>query len=103
MGLTADGGADPSAKMDSLPTLGAANDGDGDRKEPMAKAFKDKKLKDKKLKGKITKKPKRKLTREFSTRRNKRRFLRGLAFFQRGRKLFPPPTSNIYFFFPWGI
>jgi Zn-dependent metalloprotease len=39
-------------------------DGDGDRKEPMAKAFKDKKLKDKKLKGKITKKPKRKKIKE---------------------------------------
>lgn len=31
MGLSADGSADPSADVASLPTLGAANDGDGDR------------------------------------------------------------------------
>lgn len=31
MGLTADGSADPTANTDNIPTLGAANDGDGDR------------------------------------------------------------------------
>lgn len=31
MGLLADGSADPAADLSSLPTLGAANDGDGDR------------------------------------------------------------------------
>ena len=31
MGLLPDGSAEPSANLDSLPTLGAANDGDGDR------------------------------------------------------------------------
>jgi phosphoglucomutase len=31
MGLLADGSADPSVDLSTLPTLGAANDGDGDR------------------------------------------------------------------------
>ena len=31
MGLQADGSPDPSSDFDSIPMLGAANDGDGDR------------------------------------------------------------------------
>jgi phosphoglucomutase len=31
MGMTLDGSQDPSRDLSSLPTLGAANDGDGDR------------------------------------------------------------------------